>query len=79
MGTDLVLVVGPSGAGIRTTIAILEDLFGYAAMTKVDPRTLVNLVRMLPNLDKDRWKKLALHVGMRRMSGEDLFREHSKE
>jgi DNA-binding NtrC family response regulator len=72
MENDLLFVIGPSGSGIRTTIAIVEDLHEFAAVTKVDPRTLVSLVQMMPQLNQTRWKKLAVHVGMRRMAARDL-------
>ena len=59
---DLILLVGPSGAGNRVTIAILEDLFEYAAITKVAPENLWSIVQGAR--DGFRKKRVAIQVSM---------------
>jgi DNA-binding NtrC family response regulator len=53
---DVVVVIGPSGSGKRTAIGILEDLFGYSAVTKV------TLGQLLPVVDAMPTNRLALQV-----------------
>lgn len=57
------LVLGPSGAGKRTILGLLEDVFGYVSVTKVSPREII------PSLEKafeaqatTRRRKLALSI-----------------
>jgi RNase adaptor protein for sRNA GlmZ degradation len=45
---DVVIVIGPSGAGKRTAIGVLEDLFDYCAVTKVTLEQLLPLFDVVP-------------------------------
>lgn len=65
LGKDVVVVVGPSGAGKRGAIGILEDLFGYSAVTKVTLEQLVPLVDAMPT------NQLVFHVSL--SGGETLL------
>src|ERR1700687_4255434 len=47
---DVIVVIGSSGAGKRTAIGVLEDLFDYSAVTKLRPDQLVALAEIIPPL-----------------------------
>ena len=70
---DLIVVFGPSGAGKRTITGLLEDHHHFVAVSKVDPSSMVPLVR--DHLGSSPfWRKLLINVGMEGLGGSDLKR-----
>lgn len=71
-----VVIISLSGAGKRAAIGILEDVFQYGAVTKVDPKNLMALVQdHLPHIPL--WKHVAVNLAMREMSSIG-FREEAE-
>src|SRR4051794_39845486 len=48
---ELRVIVGPSGAGKRTRMAVLQDLFGFMTISGVRPKRLTQAVQNMVTLE----------------------------
>ena len=70
---EVLIVTGPSGSGKRSRIRILEDLYHFITIAKVEPSEMLSIIKALQEGGSEfRVKKIAFYLAMDSSNVEDL-------
>lgn len=72
------VIAGPSGAGKRSTIALLEDVEQFVSFTKTDPSHIVRAVDYFAQMPLTNHSRLALHLETRQPDHASSFAVYSR-